>query len=307
MAGDGAEALGEVGDYRIGPRDQLQITVFQVPDLNRTVQVNGAGFIALPLIGNVRVAGKSTDQAQDEIAAKLGKNYIRSPQVSVAIIKSGQRVTVNGAVKNPQVITVDGQLTLSQAIAATGGFNELANSQRVHVARVSGQSVQDLLFDHEAIQAGKIPDPPLKGGDIVIAEESSTKVAIKNVKDLLPFAIIGSLMSDVRVKRDIVRVGHLANGLGLYRYRYAWDTTRYVGVIAQEVRGIIPGAVTTGRDGYLRVDYRQLGFMPKTWEQWRGSNATGFNRSQDPKPSSMDSLPYAAVVSKAANREKISK
>ena len=127
------------GDYRIAPRDQLQINVFQVPDLNRAVLVNGAGFVVLPLVGNVHVAGKTTDQAQQEIAAKLGKTYLRSPQVSVAVTKSGQRVTINGAVKQPQVITIDGRLTLAQAIASTGGLSELANAQRVHVARVVGQ------------------------------------------------------------------------------------------------------------------------------------------------------------------------
>ena len=78
-------------EYRIGPRDLLQINVFQVPDLNRAVLVNGAGFVVLPLVGNVHVAGKTTDQAQQEIAAKLGKTYLRSPQVSVAVTKSGQR------------------------------------------------------------------------------------------------------------------------------------------------------------------------------------------------------------------------
>jgi len=81
-------------DYLIGPRDLLQVTVFQVPDLTRTVQVSGNGFVNLPLIGNVKVGGKTIDQAQQEIAAKLGKTYLRSPQVSISLAKSGQRVTV---------------------------------------------------------------------------------------------------------------------------------------------------------------------------------------------------------------------
>src|SRR4029078_10005643 len=104
--------------------DVLQRTFFHVQDLTRAVRVNGKGAVVLPLIGNVQVGGKSTDQAEAEIAAKLGKTYLRSPQVSVTIAKSGQRVTVNGAVKSPQVLTVDGRLTLSQAIAGTGGLSE---------------------------------------------------------------------------------------------------------------------------------------------------------------------------------------
>jgi outer membrane immunogenic protein len=74
--------------------------------------------------------------------------------------------------------------------------------------------------------------------------------------------------SDIRLKRDIALVGHLDNGLGLYRYRYLWDDTIYVGVMAQEVAQLAPQAVLLGPDGYLRVDYSQLGLRMQTWEQW---------------------------------------
>ena len=272
-------AAGETSiDYTIGPRDLLQVTVFQVPDLTRTVQVSGNGFVNLPLIGNVKVGGKSIDQAQQEIAAKLEKKYLRSPQVSISLAKSGQRVTVNGAVRSPQVISLDSRLTLSQAVATAGGLNEVGNAQRVHVARAVDQTVNDSVFDLEAIQAGKAADPSLVGGDIVVVEESSGKVAFRTVKDLLPFAVLGTLASDIRLKRDIVPVGHLANGLRLYRYRYVWSPTLYVGVIAQEVREVVPAAVVRGRDGYLRVDYRQLGLRLQTWDEWVVSNPTDFNR-----------------------------
>ena len=265
-------------DYIIGPRDVLQVTVFQVPDLTRTVQVAGTGFVNLPLIGNVKVGGKSIDQAQQEIAAKLGKRYLRSPQVTVALAKSGQKVTVNGAVRTPQVMTLDSRLTLSQAIAAAGGLNEVGNAQRIHVARARDQSVNDQIFDLEAIQAGKATDPALANGDIVVVEESGGKVALKTLKDLVPFAVLGTLASDIRLKRDIVQVGHLANGLRLYRFRYVWSSTLYVGVIAQEVRELVPAAVTRGRDGYLRVDYRRLGLRMQTWDEWVASKADDFKR-----------------------------
>ena len=106
------------------------------------------------------------------------------------------------------------------------------------------------------------------GGDIVVVEESNSKVALKTVKDLLPFAIIGSMLSDIRVKRDVVPLGHLANGLRLYRYRYAWSSTLYVGVMAQDVIEVLPDAVSRGRDGYLRVNYQSLGLSLQTWDEW---------------------------------------
>jgi hypothetical protein len=157
-------------------------------------------------------------------------------------------------------------------------LNEVGNGQRVHVARAVNQTVNDSVFDLEAIQAGKATDPSLAGGDIVVVEESSGKVAFKTVKDLLPFAMLGTLASDIRLKRDIVPVGQLANGLRLYRYRYVWGPTLYVGVMAQEVRDVVPTAVVRGHDGYLRVDYRQLGLRLQTWDEWVASNSDDFIR-----------------------------
>ena len=258
-------------EYKIAPRDLLQLTVFQVPDMNKTAQVDGAGVISLPLIGNTKVGGKTINQAEDEIRTKLGKKYLQSPQVSPSLVKSGQRVTVNGAVKNPTVITIDGVLTLSQAIAQTGGLSEIGNGGRVHLARMSGQSVKDQVFNINEIQSGNVPDPALYGGDIVVVEESGTKVAFKNIRDLLPFAVLGSLLSDVRVKRDLMPLVQLANGLTLYRYRYHWSNTIYVGVLAQEVELTVPEAVSEGADGYLRVNYSQLGIELQTCAEWMAS------------------------------------
>ena len=68
--------------------------------------------------------------------------------------------------------------------------------------------------------------------------------------------------------RDIVELSRLDNGLGLYRYRYNWSDQVYVGVMAQEVEQIAPSAVMRGADGYLRVDYSQLGLKLMTWEDW---------------------------------------
>lgn len=70
----------------------------------------------------------------------------------------------------------------------------------------------------------------------------------------------GLIASDARLKRDIALIGRRADGLGLYRYRYLWSDTVYVGVMAQEVALIHPDAVVRGPlDGYLRVNYARLG------------------------------------------------
>jgi len=81
----------------------------------------------------------------------------------------------------------------------------------------------------------------------------------------------GVVCSDIRLKRDIVRVGRHDNGLALYRYRYIWSKQIYVGVMAQEVERIRPDAVARGADGYLRVNYEALGLKLQTWDEWTAS------------------------------------
>ena len=75
--------------------------------------------------------------------------------------------------------------------------------------------------------------------------------------------------SDARLKRDITLVGLLHDGLGLYRYRYLWSDTVYVGVMAQEVALMHPDAIVrSDLDNYLRVDYSRLGLNLMTLSDW---------------------------------------
>jgi len=78
--------------------------------------------------------------------------------------------------------------------------------------------------------------------------------------------------SDIRLKRDITQVGEVDSGINLYRYRYLWSDTVYVGVMAQEVAAVKPDAVLRGADGYLRVDYARLGLRLQTWDQWTAAH-----------------------------------
>jgi Protein of unknown function (DUF3300) len=78
----------------------------------------------------------------------------------------------------------------------------------------------------------------------------------------------GGRRSDFRLKHDIVELGRLPDGIGLYRFVYNGGHTTYVGVIAQEAQKVLPAAVTRGADGYLRVRYDKLGLKFQTYRQW---------------------------------------
>ena len=83
--------------------------------------------------------------------------------------------------------------------------------------------------------------------------------------------------SDIRLKHDIVLLGYLNDGLGLYRFSYNGSDKPYVGVMAQEVMQIVPAAVTRDRDGYLRVNYEKLGLKFQSYDRWlRSGHASQF-------------------------------
>jgi hypothetical protein len=91
------------------------------------------------------------------------------------------------------------------------------------------------------------------------------------VSVIFPFNVKNFMASDRRLKRDVERIGNLANGLGLYRYKYLDSDQDYVGVMAQEVRLLMPDAIATGADGFMRVNYDKVGCSFQTWDQYQAS------------------------------------
>jgi hypothetical protein len=83
----------------------------------------------------------------------------------------------------------------------------------------------------------------------------------------------GGRRSDIALKHDVVLLGHLANGLGYYRFSYLGNHKAYVGVMAQEVQNVVPEAVTRGPDGYLRVYYEKLGLKFSSYAEWLAGGA----------------------------------
>jgi hypothetical protein len=77
----------------------------------------------------------------------------------------------------------------------------------------------------------------------------------------------------LRLKHDLVLLGHLDNGLGFYRFAYNGGEKTYVGVIAQDVQAVMPQAVARDRDGYLRVFYDKLGVTFQTYDHWVAAGA----------------------------------
>src|SRR5262245_47373530 len=181
--------------YKIGPADVLDISVFKVPELARTVQVDDVGSINLPLLGDVPAAGKTTREVERELATKLGAKYLQSPQVSVAIKEyNSQRVTVEGAVRSPGVHPLKGKTSLLQIVAMSGGLDNTASDATVVVFRYTAGKRYAARFDLDAIKKGEAQDPPILPGDVVVANSSALKTTWGDFLKALPVASFALLL-----------------------------------------------------------------------------------------------------------------
>src|SRR5262245_26063455 len=150
--------------YKIGPQDVLDISVFKAPELARQVQVADAGTVNLPLVGEIRAAGKTAQEVEHDLAKKLGAKYMQSPQVTVYVKEyNSQRVTVEGAVKKPGVHTLKGRTSLLQFIAMSGGLDAVSDSAVVVFRRTDGKRYA-ARFDIDEIRAGRAEDPTIMAG-----------------------------------------------------------------------------------------------------------------------------------------------
>jgi polysaccharide export outer membrane protein len=187
-------------DYRIGPNDLLDVEVLDLDKDNgkRTVRVNAAGSVSLPLIGAVVVAGLTAQQAETHIAERYSEKYLQNPQVSVFIKEfTTERITVDGAVVKPGIYPLTGQITLLRALALAGGFGSIADSNEVKLFRVNEKGERQVAtFDVDQIRAGKSEDPAIKGDDLIVVQRDANRRMLKDsiFRDLLdtinPFSIL---------------------------------------------------------------------------------------------------------------------
>jgi polysaccharide biosynthesis/export protein len=176
-------------EYRVGANDLLDIEVLSLENGKRTVRVNAAGYVTMPLIGAVTVAGLTQQEIEAQIATLYGQKYLQDPQVSVFIREfTTERITVDGAVVKPGIYPLVGQMTLLRVIALAGGFGQIANSSKVVLFRQgdNGQR-QAATFDVDRIRSGQDADPVIRGDDLIVVQRDSTRALLKDsvFRDLL--------------------------------------------------------------------------------------------------------------------------
>lgn len=186
-------------NYQIGAGDEIEVNVFDVPELNVTAKVRESGFVSLPLIGAVQAIGRTESELSDEIASRL-RTFVRDPQVSLYISHYGsQVVAVLGAVRNPGNYPLKkGANSVLEVLGIAGGISEKAGNFLTFIpAEVSGlrdagdplaraqlavhgtprERVQssgvELALDQVLGTSGTLPiSIPVRGGDIILVPEA---------------------------------------------------------------------------------------------------------------------------------------
>lgn len=172
-----AAAQDEIAsEYRIGPGDLLEVSVFGLDEFDRTVRVLRDGSISLPLLGGVRVAEMTLQEAESTIAGLLSeRQLVNDPQVSFFVQEYVSRgVSVQGAVNKPGVYQMIQQRTLleilGEAGGLTGGENDRAG-QQIFVIRKSADGTQQRIEVNaeQLVSQGRADlNIPLVPGDVVL-------------------------------------------------------------------------------------------------------------------------------------------
>ena len=179
---------GSASGYTVGPMDVLEISVFKVPELSKSVQVAPTGTHQSCLCwARLPAAGKTAQQIEQDLTHRLAAKYLNNPQVTVFVKEhNSQTVTVEGAVMRPGVFPIKGKLSLVQVVALAGGLNNDLYDKNVTVFRTVRNERVSKVYDIDDVRAGKAADPALRAGDIVVVDNNSGKVVLNTALKIIP-------------------------------------------------------------------------------------------------------------------------
>lgn len=176
--------------YRLVPGDILEVTVLEDPDLGRQLLVRPDGRISMPLAGTVMAEDRTPEQVQATIRARLARNFVEPPTVTVAVVSVREGldeedleetvlndVYVLGEVARPGRFEYpdDEPVTVLQALSLAGGVGPFAAIKRIQVRQVVDGVETVRLFNYEAVEEGAgvtaADFEPLIDGAILIVPE----------------------------------------------------------------------------------------------------------------------------------------
>jgi polysaccharide biosynthesis/export protein len=159
------------GDYVLGVGDSISIKVYEQEGLSGEAKIRTDGKIALPLVGELLVAGKRPLELAREVEGRL-KEFIVTPRVTVNVLQSQPTtVTVLGEVGKVGTLTLEPPARLVEALAQSGGPGEYADKSKIFVLR-QFPSYRRIRFTWDAITRNEdgAASFPLRTGDVIVIE-----------------------------------------------------------------------------------------------------------------------------------------
>ena len=186
----GQDALALPGaqtDLVIGSGDLLEVSIYDVPEFDKQVRVNGEGEISLPLLGSVRIAGLTIRQAEELLEKRFSAGqYFTNPRVSVfAKEYASQGISVLGEVHKPGIYPMLGVHTLFDVISAAGGTTPTAGSLVSITHRQAPNQPESVKFDPSNNSYSNVQLLP---GDTVVVSRAGIVYVVGDVR--LPSGIV---------------------------------------------------------------------------------------------------------------------
>ena len=178
-------------NYVLGPQDVVNITVLGEDDLSRKYTIEQDGTFTFPLIGRVTARGLTLRALEQEIRSKLAANYLKNPEVSVAVdAYQSQKVMIWGEVNQPNEYQLTGDMTLLSALARAGSVTPNAGREAV-IIRAPKRTGAGITEDQEIIrvdltdlQAGNMAlNIPLRDGDTINVPKAQSAFVSGQVKN----------------------------------------------------------------------------------------------------------------------------
>lgn len=204
-----AAPAAAANEYRLGSGDVIRISVYQNPDLTLETRVTEAGVVSLPLLGSVRIGGKSVTEAEKFIADGLRTgNFVKQPQVTIVVLQvRGNQASVLGQVNRPGRFPIEvADMRLTDLLAMAGGVASNGADVLVVTGTRDGQPFRTVIDLPSVFAAGgRDKDLIVLNGDTVWVERQPVVYIYGEVQRPGP----------MRLERDMTVMQSLATGGGL--------------------------------------------------------------------------------------------
>lgn len=183
---------GVTESYLIGALDVLTVKVIGYPEFDTDeAQVDFSGHVQLPLVGSVTALGRSPQQLSSDLTTAFEHTYLRKPKVFVTVKEIKSRfITLEGEVKNPGLIPIPTNLTLTRALALGQGMSEFAAPKKVAIFRKVDGKQMAAVFDIQDIRRGAYDDPLIYPNDVVVVGTSQVRRIFRDIIQIAPFVAV---------------------------------------------------------------------------------------------------------------------